>query len=145
MIAVRLVLGIGDPTPQDWTGRVELDEGEVVGIEGLRFRDGDTITGRDAWKTSSRLIRKATKKAAAKAKRQAAKAKKNAAAEIAQRAGAVPRATGPSTTGATVTPNGVVLVPQKCGGSDPLGRHPAREILRAHRSACRRRGRVAIG
>ena len=36
-------------------------------IEGLRFRDGDQVTGRDSWKASSRLIRKAAaaKKAAA--------------------------------------------------------------------------------
>ena len=57
-------------TPRDWSGQVELDKGEVVDIEGLRFRDGDQVTGRDSWKCRSRSDTQgaaATKKAAAKA------------------------------------------------------------------------------
>ena len=84
-VAVRLILGIGDEAPQDWSGRLALDKGEIVDIEGLRFRDGDLVIGRDSWKASSRLIRKPAtpKKAAAKAK---AKAKAKA-----RQAGSTPR------------------------------------------------------
>ncbi len=114
VVAVRLILGVGDATPQDWTGRVTLDKGEVLDIEGLRFRDGDVVTGRDAWKTRSRLIRKtaAAKNAAAKAGQQATtKPKKNAAAKARQQAAAPTKAIGggPGTTGPTVAPNGVIL------------------------------------
>ena len=37
-IAVRLLLGVGDPRPRAWNGRVKVDRGEVVGVEGWRFR-----------------------------------------------------------------------------------------------------------
>jgi len=106
-VAVRLILGVGDLAPEDWSGRVALDRGEIVDIEGLRFRDGDLVTGHDAWKARSRLIRKAAapKKAAAKAK---AKAKQPAA----------PKSVGgPSTYGPDVTPNGVVLSLRNVAGA----------------------------
>ena len=93
-----MLLGIGDDTPQDWSGRVMVDKGEVVAVEGVRFREGDAVTGRDAWKARSCLVRKAaTKKAAAKAARKAA------------RRAAAGRPTGPSTVGASVFPNAVVV------------------------------------
>jgi hypothetical protein len=125
IIAVRLILGIGDATPRNWSGRVALDKGEIVDVEGLRFRDGDMVTGRDSWKTSSRLIRKAAaKKAAAKAKQAAAKAKRQAATEAQGQAAAQEKrqdapkaATGPSTTGPTVTPNGVVIALKNVAGA----------------------------
>ncbi len=69
--AVRLVLGIGDETPQDWSGRVTLDKGEILRIEGVRFRDGDRITGRDAWTVKSRLIRTAPRRRKPPPKRKA--------------------------------------------------------------------------
>ncbi|MCA1685133.1 MAG: hypothetical protein LC745_03950 [Planctomycetia bacterium] len=89
---VRLLLGVGDTTPRTWNGKVKLDRGEVIGVEGWRFREGDLVTGRDSWEARSRLIRKA----APKKQQQAAVAGKKAAS-------------GPSTFGPAVTPNGVVV------------------------------------
>ena len=108
-LAVRLMLGIGDGSPRDWSGRVALDKGEIVAIEGLRFRDGDLVTGRDSWKASSRLIRKTAlpKKATAKAKAKA-KAKQQAAQKAVG---------GPSTYGPDVSPNGVVLSLKNVAGA----------------------------
>jgi hypothetical protein len=102
-VAVRLILGIGDPEPADWSGRVTLDKGEILDLEGVRFRDGDQVTGRGSWKANSRLIRKEAvkKKAAAKAK-----AKQG-----------LPKETGPSTFGPSVTPNGVVVSLKDVAGS----------------------------
>jgi len=108
-VAVRLILGIGDLAPQDWSGRLALDKGEILDIEGLRFRDGDLVIGRDSWKASSRLVRKMAtpKKAAAKAKARA-KARQQAA----------PKAVGgPGTYGPDVSPNGVVLSLKNVGGA----------------------------
>ena len=118
-VAVRLILGMGDATPQDWSGRIAVDKGEILAIEGLRFREGDMVTGRDSWKASSRSIRKAAaaKKAAAKAKRQAAaKAKRQAAAKAIGQP-APKAAAGPSTTGPAVTPNGVVIALKNVAGA----------------------------
>ena len=57
--SVRLLLGVGDPTPQGWDGRVRLDRGEVIGVEGWRFRQGDLVAGRDSWTAKIRKIRNA--------------------------------------------------------------------------------------
>ncbi len=105
VVAVRLLLGIGDDTPEDWSGRVSVDKGEVVAVEGVRFRDGDLLDGRDSWKAKSRLVRKAAAKKAA-AKKAARIAAKIAAAK---KKTIVQLATGPSTFGANVSPNGVVV------------------------------------
>ncbi len=127
VVAVRLVLGIGDATPRDWSGRATVDKGEVLDVEGLRFRDGDKVTGRDSWKSSSRFIRKAAaaKKAAAKAKQKAALlARQYAAAKAKQQSPAFgkqepPAKTfgGPGNTGPTVTPNGVILSLKNVAGA----------------------------
>src|SRR5215213_9254196 len=39
-VAVRLRLGIADRQGQAWGGRVSLDVGEVIAVEGWRFRQG---------------------------------------------------------------------------------------------------------
>src|SRR4051812_17076833 len=66
-VSVRLLLGVGDEKVQDWGGQVRVDKGDIVRVEGYRFRKGDRVTGRDSWEAQSRLIRKAApKKAAAK-------------------------------------------------------------------------------
>jgi hypothetical protein len=119
-VALSLMLGIGDPSPRDWSGRAALDKGEIVAIEGLRFRDGDLVTGRDSWKTSSRLIRKAAagKKAAAKKAAARKAAAKKAAARAAAKDQAAPKAAGgPGTTGQAVAPNGVVLTLKNVAGA----------------------------
>ena len=98
--AVRILLGIGDETPQDWSGRVAVDKGEIAAVEGVRFREGDQIVGRDAWKAKSCEVRKVTaKKAARVAAKQAAKLAN----------GAFPKSTGPSSFGIPVFPNAVVV------------------------------------
>jgi hypothetical protein len=89
VFAVRLVLGQGDQASRSWNGRVKVDRGEVVGVEGWRFRKGDLVTGRDSWEAKTRTIRKAAPK------KQQAAAKKAVG--------------GPSTFGPTFTPNGVVV------------------------------------
>jgi hypothetical protein len=86
--AVRITLGIGDATPGRWNGSVKVDKGEILGVEGWRFRKGDMATGRDSWEARTHTIRKATAK------------KANAAAQ---------KATGPSSFGPTLTPNGVIV------------------------------------
>src|SRR5262245_33523072 len=66
-VAVRVLLGVGDPQERSWGGKAALDRGEIVGIEGWRFRQGDRITGPAAWDSGSHLTT-AGKKAAAKNK-----------------------------------------------------------------------------
>ncbi len=103
-VPIRLIMGIGDSVPTDWSGQVAVDKGEVVAVEGLRFRDGDAVTGNGSWKVKSRLIRKtAAKKATAKAK---AKAK-----------AALKALGGPTTYGADMTPNGVIVTLKNAAGA----------------------------
>ncbi len=85
---IRLLLGVGDDATRSWNGEVRLDQGEVVGLEGWRFRKGDELTGPRSWRAQSRLIRRGTP-----------------APQPPPRV----RDAGPSTYGATVTPNGVVV------------------------------------
>jgi hypothetical protein len=96
IISVRLLLGVGDRQVQPWGGRVTIDRGEVVAIDGYRFRAGDKLDGHTAWKAENHLIRTgAPAKAAAKAARKKA----------------FPKALvkGPGTVGPQVTPNGVII------------------------------------
>jgi hypothetical protein len=73
VISIRLELGVGDRQSQDWSGRVAVDKGEVIGVEGWRFRPGDWVTGSDRWEASSRTLGEGlTKKAAAQFKKKAA-------------------------------------------------------------------------
>src|SRR5262245_34553906 len=72
MIAVRLRLGIGDREGQAWGGRVSVDMGEVLGVEGWRVRQGDRVTGTDSWETRTRQLPGNAKKAAKKADSHAA-------------------------------------------------------------------------
>jgi hypothetical protein len=109
-VAVRLVLGVGDEVSLDWSGRATLDKGEIESVEGVRFRDGDRVTGRGAWKAQTRVIRKTAvaKKAAAVAK----------ALARAKRQQAAPKAVGgPTTYGAQFAPNAVVLALKNVGGA----------------------------
>lgn len=86
-ITVRLLLGVADRQPQTWSGKVRLDRGDVLSVEGYRFRQGDKVAGRDSWEARSHVIRKEAPKKAAAAK----------------------KATGPGTAGALVTANGVLV------------------------------------
>jgi hypothetical protein len=82
-----LLLGIGDPRPQRWDGRVAVDRGEVIGVEGWRFREGDRVVGAGAWQARSCAVRK-----------------KEATAKDAEAA-----SLRPDRVGAAVAPNGVVV------------------------------------
>ncbi len=109
-VPIRLIMGIGDSAPTDWSGQVSVDQGEVVSVEGLRFRAGDEVHGKSSWKASSRLIRKiAAKKAAARA---AAKAKAKAKTQAPRKA-----QSGPSTFGPDVAPNGVIVTLKNAAGA----------------------------
>jgi hypothetical protein len=82
VVAVRLVLGVGDTEPDTWGGSVEVDKGEVVGVEGWRFRPGDRVTGPGSWQARSRLRPQAKKAQAKKAQaKKAQQAKKAAGAD----------------------------------------------------------------
>jgi hypothetical protein len=103
---IRLIMGIGDSAPSDWSGRASVDKGEVVSVEGIRFRSGDQVAGNASWKAQSRLIRKT---AATKA---AAKAKANARLQPPARSRG-----GPTTYGQDVTPNGVIVTLENAAGA----------------------------
>jgi hypothetical protein len=51
----RVVLGLNDPAPTDWSGRLAVAGGEVVSLTGWRFEQKDAVQGTTAWKCSSRL------------------------------------------------------------------------------------------
>ena len=78
---------------QAWDGRVKLDKGEVLDVEGYRFREGDEVSGRDGWKAKSHVIRKVAAKKAA----------------MPPSAVPVVKAGGPSNAGPAIAPNGVVV------------------------------------
>ncbi len=88
LFVIRLLLGVGDDVTRSWNGDVRLDQGEVAGLEGWRFRQGDELTGPRSWRAQSRLIRRGP---------------------LVRQPPARERDSGPSTFGATVTPNGVVV------------------------------------
>ena len=81
-VAVRLLLGVGDREVRDWNGRVRVDKGEVLGVEGWRFRQDDRVVGPDGWEARTRPLLKnaAGKKAAVNKKKVAAAVKKAAGA-----------------------------------------------------------------
>ncbi|HEX8203493.1 MAG TPA: hypothetical protein VF590_23660, partial [Isosphaeraceae bacterium] len=101
-LSVRLLLGVGDAEPMPWGGRVAVDRGEVLGLEGWRLRPGSGagVTGPDSWRTRSLVLRKA----AAKAKGAAGPAVKKKRAGLAKKAGGAGAAAGPA-----VTPAGVIV------------------------------------
>ncbi len=95
--AVRLLLGVSDPSTQSWNGRVKLDRGEVIGVQGWRFRAGDLVTGRDSWNAKSHVIRKVAAKKQQQQKQQL------------QTAANKKLASGPTSFGPAITPNGVIV------------------------------------
>jgi hypothetical protein len=58
LFSVQLLLGVGDSEGRPWGGRVKVDHGEVVGVEGYRFHAKDVTTGRDAWQAKTHVVRK---------------------------------------------------------------------------------------
>src|SRR5947209_3622510 len=113
-VSVRLLLGVGDPEEQTWSGKATLDQGEVVDLEGWRFRQGDRIQGNDAWESASHATT-AGKKAAAKNKKGAAK-KKQGQQAAAKKKGAARKAPGDTKAGGgggggvgPIAPSGVIV------------------------------------
>jgi hypothetical protein len=94
---VRLLLGVGDPATVDWSGVASVDRGAILGVEGVRFREGDAVRDATSWAARSLAIRRVAAKAAAK--KAAAKRAINRPEERG----------GPSNAGAAITPTGVVV------------------------------------
>jgi hypothetical protein len=46
----RVVLGLGDKQPADWSGQVMVEGGEATALSGWRFAPGDAVKGTVAWK-----------------------------------------------------------------------------------------------
>jgi hypothetical protein len=84
-IAVQIVFGVGDRQPQPWNGRVRLDRGEVVDVEGYRFHKTDQLQGRSEWRAKTHTVRKFASKTAEG------------------------KATSTGTPGPAVAPNGVIV------------------------------------
>jgi hypothetical protein len=101
VVAVRLELGVGDRQAQDWSGRVEVDKGQVLGVEGWRFRAGDKVTGTNRWEAGSRTL------AAGQAKTSGAQLKKKAAGKAA--AGKVAAKAAAAAKVAAILANGVIV------------------------------------
>ena len=57
-VSVQLLLGVGDREARSWGGRVKVDRGEILGVEGYRFHKNDLATGRDSWQAKSHVVRK---------------------------------------------------------------------------------------
>src|SRR4051794_21303709 len=57
-VSVRLLLGVGETESKNWSGRVRLDKGEVIGVDGWRFRQDDRVIGLDSWQATTRALLK---------------------------------------------------------------------------------------
>lgn len=53
-VAFRILLGIGDKQPTDWSGKLALTGGRVLSIQGWRFSGKDSTDYRSSWKASTR-------------------------------------------------------------------------------------------
>src|SRR5262245_37574991 len=93
VFAVRVLLGIGDNQIQTWSGNAKVDKGDVLGVEGLRFRANDRVTGKDSWEAHNLRIRNAFVRPP----------------EMPPSAVPPPPVGGTSNTGAMFVPNGVLI------------------------------------
>src|SRR6516165_2391450 len=50
----RVVLGIDDKKPTDWSGKIEVVGGDVVAIEGWRFEGKDQVDAKTGWTCQTR-------------------------------------------------------------------------------------------
>ena len=85
-VSVQLLLGVGDRESRPWGGRVKVDRGEVLGVEGYRFHKNDLATGRDSWQAKTHVVRK-----------------------FASKVGKEGKATSTGTPGPIVAANGVIV------------------------------------
>lgn len=52
--AFRIVLGLKDKEPSDWSGQVAVAEGEAVELKGWRFEEKDAVDGATKWTCRTR-------------------------------------------------------------------------------------------
>jgi len=50
----RIILGLKDKEPTDWSGRVAVADGEAVELKGWRFEDSDAVSAPTQWKCKTR-------------------------------------------------------------------------------------------
>jgi len=50
----RVLLGVKDKKPTDWSGKIEVAGGHVVSIEGWRFEKNDKVDGTAGWQCQTR-------------------------------------------------------------------------------------------
>ena len=53
-MAFRILLGVGDKQDAPWDGSAKVSSGQILGIQGWRFVDGDSTDSKSSWKASSR-------------------------------------------------------------------------------------------
>ena len=53
-VAFRILLGVTDREPAQWDGSLSVRPGNVVRIDGWRFKDGDSTDSKSSWKASTR-------------------------------------------------------------------------------------------
>ncbi len=46
----RITVGLKDEKPADWSGKVKVEGGEIVALEGWRFEGQDAIVSKEEWK-----------------------------------------------------------------------------------------------
>lgn len=46
----RITFGFKDKKATDWSGKVEISDGEIVSLTGWRFEEKDEVVGREGWK-----------------------------------------------------------------------------------------------
>ncbi len=50
----RVVVGLKDEKPADWSGRVAVEGGEITNLAGWRFEEKDAVEGKSAWQCKTR-------------------------------------------------------------------------------------------
>ncbi len=55
-LTFRLVFGEKQESPRDYSGRMTLDQGKVIGLASWRFFRGDALDGSSAWKLQTKRI-----------------------------------------------------------------------------------------
>jgi len=53
-VSFRVVLGLKDKEPTDWSGHAAVADGEAVGLKGWRFEDTDAVEGTAKWTCKTR-------------------------------------------------------------------------------------------
>jgi hypothetical protein len=54
----RILMGLTDTQPTDWSGTISVSPGTLVGLEGWGFRTGDTVNPPAAWTANTQFVGK---------------------------------------------------------------------------------------